>query len=278
MSDADERSDRYGSPTGTMRQQFFTMARPFDVFVLACVAAFLVVAPLYAVQVTGPTTTVVPDIAGVSATYTWSQYRTTGNESVVGFSVTFPEGADVSGATSQGQPGTVTVSGQTVTVMFNTRITRNTTFDLSLGGIVNPPAGTYPVGEITMYVADRNGNDAIPSAFASGEYTIVPNTSFLTLTITTPDAGQNVEFGDVSPGATTPPQTVLVEVDSSAPYLMSRSIGGQFAELGLNVSGGADGAKPSGSMTYSEAYELTPPWTTDPGPYSATVLYTVVQD
>lgn len=102
----------------------------------------------------------------------------------------------------------------------------------------------------------------------------------LTLTITTPDAGQHVDFGTIYPGATlTAPVTVAVK--SNKAWTMTKLEAGNTAELGLvttvpaTMYGANYGVK--GEQSATDTYSITPPFTTDPGLYTATVVYTVTQ-
>ncbi len=226
----------------------------------------------------GPSTVASPDVEYETATWTWSRYRTLGNENVAGFEVTFPPGTDVSGAFSAGRPGTVVVSGTTVRVTFDTRIGRNTNFSVSVGGVVNPPAATYPASQITFYTTDRNGNNPATQTLATGAVTIVPGpASFLRLTISTPDSGQTIDFGAIDPGATSS-ATVIIEVESSAPYQLARTIDGSGSLMGLTASGLPAAVQAAGTGTFSDVLTVHPPWTTDPGvSLTASVTYTAVQ-
>ncbi len=224
-----------------------------------------------------PSTVVTPATAGSAAQYVFARFRTANRENVTGCAITFPAGTNVTGAVAVNPAGTVVVSGQTVTITFtNPVIPERVTFDVTIGGIVNPVAGTYNAGNITLFWVNTQTNATGSTALATANYTIT--TSYLSMTITTPAVGQTVDFGSIDPGVTTPAQTVTVQVDSSAPYTLSRTPGGDAALLGLNITGPATGLKPQGIGTFSDAYTLTPPWTTDPSvPLTATVLYTAIQ-
>ena len=100
------------------------------------------------------------------------------------------------GATAVEPAGTVSVSGQTVTVTFNTRSRSAASFTVTLGNIANPTAGTYNVGNIAFEGTDRGRHR--PPTVNTADYTITGGS--LSMTITTPDAGQSVDFGTVDPG------------------------------------------------------------------------------
>jgi hypothetical protein len=100
----------------------------------------------------------------------------------------------------------------------------------------------------------------------------------LTLTVTTPHAGQAVNFGTVVPGTPVGPQTVSLAVSSNRPYDMTIAKAGD-AVIGLSTTLANSVANARGEdVGFTDDYALDVPWTTDPGAYSATVQYTVVQN
>jgi hypothetical protein len=100
----------------------------------------------------------------------------------------------------------------------------------------------------------------------------------LTLTVTTPAAGQAVNFGTVEPGTAVGSQDVTMTVSSNRPYDMTIAKVGDVA-IGLGTTLGNSVANPRAqAAAYTDTYSLNVPWTTDPGVYSATVQYTVVQN
>lgn len=226
-----------------------------------------------------PTTTVTPATAGSTAEYLFSRYRTDNRENVTGCQVTFPAGTNVADATAVDPAGTVVVNTvtRTVTITFTDPIVpQRTTFTLTVGGIVNPSAGTYNVGNITFYTVDTLNGTTGSTALATGDYTITG--SYLSMTITTPGTGQSVDFGNIDPGVTTAAQQVTVQIDSSAPYTVSRTQSGDDVALGLVITGTATGAKPAGLATFTDDYTLTPSWDATPSvPLTATVVYTAIQ-
>lgn len=101
----------------------------------------------------------------------------------------------------------------------------------------------------------------------------------LTLTITTPDAGQAVAFGNVDPGVDTS-AVVTVSVKSNKGWTASKGVSGDFALIGLSTTDLSTltnyGVK--GAWDFTDTYTVNPPLTTDPGvPYTADVVYTVTQ-
>lgn len=250
-----------------------------SLMLLAAVAVMLLAPNVVdAVSILGnPSTTVTPTGAGATgAEYTFGRFRTANRENVTGCQITFPAGTNVSGATAVDPAGTVTVTGQTVRITFtNPVVPDKTTFYVTIGGITNPPAGTYNAGNITMYWMNTQTGATGSTNLATGNYTIT--NSFINMTITTPAAGQSVNFGNVDPEVTTPPQTVSITVNSSAPYTFTRTISDP-TPLGLQVIGTPNGLKTVLNTTYTDSYTLTPPYTAPPSvPLTATVLYTVVQ-
>lgn len=243
----------------------------------ALVGSFALPSSAMAVAVnSGPTTTVAPATAlAANAAYSFGRYRTGGNESVTAWALTFPAGTVVSAAYLPN--ATVTVTGQTVRVTLARPIGPRSNFTATIEGIVNPAAGTYNPGNITFYTIDKQGRTGTSNA-ATGNYTITPGAPYLALTISTPDPDQTVDFGDIDPGMTAGPALVTVEVNSSAPYTVTRTLSGSVTALGLSVTGSATGAHPAGFASYTDSYTLTPSYSTTPEiPLNAAVLYTVVQ-
>lgn len=100
----------------------------------------------------------------------------------------------------------------------------------------------------------------------------------LLLTVNTPGAGQTVNFGTVEPGTAVGSQDVTMTVSSNRPYNMTVAKVGD-ALIGLGTTLGNSVANPrAAAAAYTDTYSLNVPWTTDPGAYSATVQYTVVQN
>ena len=116
-----------------------------------------------------------------------------------------------------------------------------------------------------------------PNSQATGTVTVNAKVNpKITLTITTPDPGQAVEFGDVDPmsGDTA---VVGIEVKSNKTYDLTKALAGDVALMGLTTSLADQADQAKGTNTYSDTYTLNVPYTTDPGDYSATVAYTVLQ-
>ena len=100
----------------------------------------------------------------------------------------------------------------------------------------------------------------------------------LTLTVTTPAATQTVDFGTVDPGTAYGPQAVTLTIQSNKTYNISKTLTGA-AVIGLSTSlaNSNNNGKTAGQV-YTDNYSLNVPWTTDPGAYTATVQYTVIQN
>lgn len=104
----------------------------------------------------------------------------------------------------------------------------------------------------------------------------VTSRALLTMTVST----ATVDFGTVDPGVVQTPQAVTVTVASNALYNLTKVVAGQDALMGLGTSlathPAKDLAKTAGTPAVDN-YSLTMPWTTDPGAYTATVVYTAAQ-
>lgn len=226
-----------------------------------------------AITITTPTTALSRvHVDAENVTYTFSGYRTPGNQFCTGVAVTFPNDTDVSGATAVTPAGTVDVSGQTVTYTFTNAIVRNIDIIVSIGGITNPPtAVTRDVGNMTFFLTRANGNPLPEETHPTGAYSIFP--PYLSLSVNP----ASMTF-DLYPETTATPQPVTVDVDSSHPFTITRQIIGH-EPIGLAVTGQANGAFGWGASTLIDEYTASPPWTTEGDrDYTATVTYTVVQN
>lgn len=107
----------------------------------------------------------------------------------------------------------------------------------------------------------------------------------LTLSITTPDGAQTVDFGDALPG-TPESANVSLAVKSNKAWGMTKLVTGA-APIGLTTTIPADMTTGGSSVAYgakgqwdaTDVYTIDVPWDTDPSvtPYEATVVYTVTQ-
>lgn len=234
--------------------------------------------PATAVSYLGQASTIVtPSTGDSSAEYVFGKFRTAVRENVTGCTLTFPVGTDISSAVAVDPPGSVVATGTTLTITFTEPVVpAKTTFYVTIAGVLNPPVGTYNAGDIILYWRNTQTGATGSTALATEDYTIAD--PYISMTITTPGAGQAVVFGNIDPGVATPTQVVTVVVDSSAPYDIIRTPGGDAGLLGLFITGTAVGPQAQGLQTFTDQYSLTPPWTTDPAvPLTATVTYTVLQ-
>jgi hypothetical protein len=99
----------------------------------------------------------------------------------------------------------------------------------------------------------------------------------LQLTVDTPNVGQTVAFGNVTPGNTYN-APVTVNVKSNRLFDMTIGTGGNVPELGLTTTVANQVGHARGDHTFNDTYQLNVPWTTAPAAYAATVTYTVVQN
>jgi hypothetical protein len=100
----------------------------------------------------------------------------------------------------------------------------------------------------------------------------------LVLTVVTPAALQTVDFGAVDPGTAYGPQAVNLTVSSNKTYNISVAKVGD-TPIGLTTSlANSSGNSKTASQGYTDNYSINVPWTTDPGNYTATVQYSVVQN
>lgn len=102
----------------------------------------------------------------------------------------------------------------------------------------------------------------------------------LVLQVATPAASQTVDFGTVDPGTACGPQAVNLTVWSNKLYSVTvNKVGDTTIGLATSMAlSQTNQAKTNPSTAYTDNYSLNVPWTTDPGAYTATVQYTVVQN
>ena len=132
------------------------------------------------------------------------------------------------------------------------------------------------VADVVTYPGSGNPNSAASNSANPVEVKATVNPK-ITLTIDTPDPGQEVLFGAVDP-ETEYTDSVGLQVKSNKTYDLAVVKGGQSALIGLTTdlqAGLTDQAK--GTNTYTDDYKINVPYTTDPGNYVATVQYTVTQ-
>ena len=99
------------------------------------------------------------------------------------------------------------------------------------------------------------------------------------MTITTPDTGQSVDFGNVDPGIPSATETVTVQVNSTGAYTITRTLGGDNTEMGLGDHGWGKRLEAGRQLDLQRHLSAHTPWTTAPSiPLTATVVYSVVQN
>jgi cytochrome c biogenesis protein CcdA len=84
-----------------------------------------------------------------------------------------------------------------------------------------------------------------------------------------------VVFGMLDPGTAASPQTVSIEVQSNKTWTGSSTVTGD-AVMGLTTALPTFGGN-KGEDTLTDTYNVTVPWTTDPGNLTASVLYSATQ-
>lgn len=125
--------------------------------------------------------------------------------------------------------------------------------------------------DATVLTATSLGNSSVSAGVTDTTSITVP--VWITLTIDR----DIIDFGDLLPEQPSGVEQIVLTVDSNVPYTISREVTGSVAEMGLDVTGTASGAKPSGPNTWVDSYQATAPWTTAAeATLSATVQYTVV--
>ena len=261
-----------------------TRRRTTSLFMIGVVACATVLALLVLPQSAGAITAnnkhqVLPTPAGAGqyATYGIGPYDVANGETITKVAIAFPAGCNVSAAHPVDAGDTVTVSGQTVTLTFGTPKTAGTRFSFRVRNVRNPLTGGKYSLEDPTFTRSTGTTVNVSLVGKRAQFTIFTS-PYLVLTIETPDDPQTVDFGNVDPGVAAGPQTVLLTVDSSLGFTISRTLSGDVALMGLTVSTLPAAVQPSGVQTYSSVYGLMPPWTTSPNtPLSADVQYTVTQ-
>lgn len=241
------------------------------------------------VEVPTATTTLTNTLAGQpGVTYTFGMYQEALNRLVVGVDVTFPVGTDLTVASVSPTVGTWTRSGQTISITFPAPVPTLTPFAISIDNITNrTDSGTFSDIQLVFHTTNNGGKQALTNTLTAAAYTIAP-APYISMTITTPDDGQSVDFGAIDPGVTTDPKTVTLGVLSSAQFTITRSVadpGGAIAKLGMvstwapvGTLGTLRPAAPAAAALFTDTFTLTPPWTTDPEQLlTVSVTYTVVQ-
>ncbi|MDR3685993.1 MAG: hypothetical protein P4L93_03400 [Coriobacteriia bacterium] len=136
-------------------------------------------------------------------------------------------------------------------------------------------------GVVTYATADTAIINGVGGASQTASDTVTVKATInpkLTLTVVTPAASQTVDFGTLDPGTVSAAQNVNLTVQSNKTYNITKTTTGA-APIGLatSLANSTNNARTAGQL-YADSYQLTVPWTTDPGSYTATVQYTVIQN
>lgn len=89
-------------------------------------------------------------------------------------------------------------------------------------------------------------------------------------------SADSIDFGAVDPGSSHDSGPITITINASEPFDLTKSIGGSTASIGLTSDLGDRLNQPSGPTTFLDRFRIDVPWSTDPGPYTATVTYTIV--
>jgi hypothetical protein len=141
---------------------------------------------------------------------------------------------------------------------------------LLLGAVSYAAADSVTVTKVGSGTAAQTATDTV-----TVKTTINPK---LVLTVVTPAAAQSVDFGTLDPGTVTGTQPVSLTVSSNKTYNVTIAKVGDTT-IGLNTTlANSNANAKTASQAFTDNYSLSVPWTTDPGAYTATVQYTVVQN
>lgn len=134
----------------------------------------------------------------------------------------------------------------------------------SLPSVDLPFAGTWRV-TATWIAADDHVIDVRSTAFSVKLATFAMGIS-----------AKSIDFGAVDPGTDHDSGPVTVTINASEPFDFTTSVSGGLSTLGLTSQLGDRLNQPSGPSTFIDRFRISVPWTADPGPYMATVVYTIV--
>ena len=141
---------------------------------------------------------------------------------------------------------------------------------LLMGAVAYATADTVTITKIGSGTTAQTATDTVTVKAA-----VNPK---LVLTVATTNAAQTVDFGSVDPGTAYGPFTQNLTVSSNKTYNITvAKVGDAVIGLTTTLANSSGNAKTS-SQAYTDNYSLNVPWATDPGPYTATVQYTVVQN
>ncbi|GAV31811.1 hypothetical protein emb_1d0628 [Coriobacteriaceae bacterium EMTCatB1] len=103
-------------------------------------------------------------------------------------------------------------------------------------------------------------------------FTAVPGSPWIELTL----SETSVDFGDVVPGVVYERPNLGVLVRANVAFDLVQTLSGAVSSLGLSAQLGSLFSQASGERAYTDAIRIDVPWDTDPGTYTASVVYTVV--
>ncbi|MCX8006843.1 MAG: hypothetical protein N3B11_01850 [Coriobacteriia bacterium] len=129
-----------------------------------------------------------------------------------------------------------------------------------------PAAGEYRVS------ATWTASSGLVIAQAQTAFSAVPGVPWLELTV----SETAVDFGSVVPGVLYERPNLGILVRANVAFDLVKSTSGAASSLGLSTALTAQLGQPSGERTYTDAIRIEVPWDTEPGTYSAAVIYTVI--
>ncbi|MCL4079490.1 NEW3 domain-containing protein [Coriobacteriia bacterium Es71-Z0120] len=129
-----------------------------------------------------------------------------------------------------------------------------------------PSAGEYRLS------ATWTASTGMTIATAATTFTAVPGAPWIELTL----SENAIDFGTVVPGVVYEHPNLGVLVRANVTFDLVRTLSGPASALGLSTQLGSLFSQASGERTYTDAVRIDVPWDTDPGSYSAEVVYTVI--
>ncbi|MEN6430053.1 MAG: hypothetical protein ABFC80_04285 [Coriobacteriales bacterium] len=155
--------------------------------------------------------------------------------------------------------------------------THSTTMNAPAGAVTSEPAwgvsneGFLESGTYTLSTSWVAANGVIVDQ-ATTTFFAVPGKPWLQLTL----SENAIDFGTISPGVQYTHSGLGLHVQANVPFDLQKSESGSFAELGLSSTLADLAGIPSGASDYTDVVSVDAPWTTSPGTYTATIIYTVV--
>lgn len=220
-----------------------------------------------------PTTTLSNPYAGATGvTYTFSGFTMDGSELSNRVDIAFPAGTDLSAASVDPAQGTSSASGTTLQCTLNPQLAKGSAITIRILNVTNPalPANGL-TATLSFYVAKNwRGPFLLETPIqTSGAFNVFPPYA---MTLSTSALHFVLE-----PEVPALPQSVTITVDSGYPYTITRTITGQHAEMGLQVSGDASGTGGPGTIVYVDNFTADVPWTTaGESSLTANISYTIL--